>query len=109
MHAIDPDAGYPGAKMSNPKSPPRLNFTGMPFPALTMFTMGKLSTGWKNPVKFSTTVTVTVHVAEPAEFSAVIVTVCAPVSSGVPADGDCVTTTEHPVVTTSFIKLGVGA
>jgi len=73
--------------------------------------VGGLSTGEKNPVNggVSTTVKVTVQVTDPAEFSAVIVTVCAPTSSGVPAAGDCVTTTAQPVVVTSLTKFGVGA
>jgi len=50
---------------------------------------------------FSRTDTVDVHVASPAEFSAVIVTTVSPIPTVVPAAGDWVTVTEQPVVTTS--------
>ena len=73
--AITPEAGKPGAKISRPLSPFRLNFTGIALPALTTLTAGGLLTGEKKPVKFSSTVTVAVQVASPAIFSAVIVTV----------------------------------
>src|SRR5438309_8980804 len=51
LHVIGPDPGTPPAKMFNPKLPPKLNFTGIALPALTELTTGRLSTGWKNPVK----------------------------------------------------------
>ena len=43
--------GNPGWKMSRPWLPPRLNFTGIALPAFATFSVGRLSTGWKNPEK----------------------------------------------------------
>ena len=57
----------------------------------------------------STTVTVAVQVASPAEFSAVNVTVTAPGPTIVPAPGDWVTVTEQPVVTISPTIFGIVA
>src|SRR5947209_3507633 len=45
------DEGEPAAKMPRPRSPPRLNLTGMALPAFETLTVGGLSTGWKKPVK----------------------------------------------------------
>src|SRR5690242_18474616 len=39
--------------MFSPWFPPRLNLTGTALPAFTPFTTGRLSTGWKNPLKLS--------------------------------------------------------
>ena len=36
--------------MPIPRSPPRLNLTGMVLPAFAMFRVGRLSTGEKKPV-----------------------------------------------------------
>jgi hypothetical protein len=55
----------------------------------------------------SATVTVAVHVADPAEFSAVKVTVTLPGPTIVPAAGDWVTVTEQPVVVTSPTIFGM--
>src|SRR6266508_5123248 len=49
--SISWDAGDPGARMSSPWSPPRLNFTGTAAPALSTFSTGTLSTGGKKPWK----------------------------------------------------------
>src|SRR5688572_13220708 len=43
------DFGKPAAKVSMPRLPLRLNFTGTACPALSRFSTGRLSTGWKNP------------------------------------------------------------
>ena len=57
----------------------------------------------------STTVTVAVQEASPAEFSAVRVTVTDPAPTIVPAAGDWETITLHPVATTSLVKSGMTA
>src|SRR5262245_27623655 len=40
--------------MFSPRLPPRLNLTGMPWPALTWLSVGGLSTGWKKPLNGNT-------------------------------------------------------
>src|SRR6185295_17121833 len=42
--------GLPAARMPRPRSPPRLNLTGMALPALATLTVGRLSTGERKPV-----------------------------------------------------------
>src|SRR5689334_15471678 len=49
LQATKADAGKPLRKMCRPLFPPRLNFTGITLPALATLSVGRLSTGWKNP------------------------------------------------------------
>ena len=50
--------GEPAARMFNPWSPPRLNFTGIDDPAFARLRTGGLSTGGRKPAKLQITVTV---------------------------------------------------
>ena len=48
---ITPICGLFAAKMLSPLFPLRLNFTGIALPAFTTFSIGRLPTGEKKPVK----------------------------------------------------------
>ena len=45
------DDGEPAARMARPRLPPRLNFVGTAWPALTTFRNGRFEIGWKKPLK----------------------------------------------------------
>lgn len=51
VQSIWTETGYPSARMSSPRSPPRLNLTGIALPAMAGFSAGGLEIGGKKPVK----------------------------------------------------------